>query len=107
MLDARRHPRTPERFLVQISGVHDPHVVGELASVENISSHGVRVATERSWEAGSHVELKSPTGNTWARARVVYCLPHSPKGFAVGLDFLTPTSEWATRSELLATKQRK
>src|SRR2546430_3832423 len=29
-------------------------------------------------------DLKSPTGNTWARARVVYCLPHSPKGFAVG-----------------------
>jgi PilZ domain len=105
MLDARRHPRTPEQFLVQIFAVHDPHV-GELASVENISSHGVRVATERSWEAGSHVELKSPTGNTWARARVVYCLPHSPKGFAVGLDFLTQTSEWDTRSELLATKQR-
>jgi PilZ domain-containing protein len=106
MLDARRQPRTPEQFLVQIFAVHDPHV-GELASVDDISSHGVRVATERSWEAGSHVELKSPTGNTWARARVVYCLPHSPKGFAVGLDFLTQTSEWDTRSELLAAKQRK
>ncbi len=106
MLDARRHPRTPEQFLVQIFAVHAPHV-GELASVENVSSHGVRVATERSWEADSHVGLKSPTGNTWARARVVYCLPHSPKGFAVGLDFLTQTSEWDTRSELLATKQRK
>jgi PilZ domain len=105
-MDARRHPRTPERFLVQISAVHAP-LDGELASVENISSHGMRVATERSWELGSHVDLKSPTGNTWARARVVYCLPHSPKGFAAGLDFLTQTSEWDTRSELLATKQRK
>src|SRR5438034_2976598 len=76
MLDARRHPRTPEQFLVLIFAVHAPHV-GELASVENVSSHGVRVATERSWEADSHVGLKSPTGNTWARARVVYCLPHS------------------------------
>jgi PilZ domain len=106
MLDARRHPRTPEQFLVQIFAVHALYV-GELASVENISSHGMRVATERSWEVGSHVELKSPTGNTWARARVVYCLPHSPKGFAVGLDFVTQTSEWDTRSELLPTEQRK
>ena len=47
LLEGRKHTRTAERFLVQVSSVHDPRLT-ELASVENQSPNGVRVATERS-----------------------------------------------------------
>jgi hypothetical protein len=106
MLEGRKHPRTPERFLVQISAGHDPRLV-ELTSVENVSSHGARVMTERSWELGSHVLIKSPVGELMARARVVYCQAIGANAFAVGLDLLTQTSDWDTRSRPLTVKQSK
>jgi|SRR5690348_12215704 hypothetical protein len=106
MLEGRKHTRTPKRFLVQISAVHDPRLTG-IASVENVSERGTRLTTWRSWELGSHLELKSPsTRDTWARARVVYCMALDTKAFAVGLDFLTQTSDWNNRSDLAAIKQR-
>ena len=92
LLEGRKHPRTAERFLVQVSSVHDPRLT-ELASVENQSPNGVRLATERSWELGSHVDVKSSSGNLEARARVVYCKAFGPKKFAVGLNILSRGDE--------------
>ncbi len=106
MLEGRKHARSRERFLVQISSVYDSRLAG-LASVEDISSRGTRVTTERSWEAGSQVELKSPSsGSTWARARVVYCRAVSAKEFAVGLDLLTQTNDWPKPSEPPASSHK-
>ena len=106
MLEGRKQPRTPERLLVQISSVHDPRLA-ELTSVENVGSHGARVTTERSWEPGSHVAMKSTTGELLARARVVYCQVIGPRAFAVGLDLLTQTSAWDKQSKPLMVKQSK
>ena len=85
LLEGRKHTRTAERFLVQVSSVHDPRLT-ELASVENQSPNGVRLATERSWELGSHVDVKA-VGNLKVRARVVYCRALGLKKFAVGQHF--------------------
>ena len=106
MLEGRKHPRTPERFLVQISALHDPRLA-ELVPVENISSHGVRVTMKRPWELGSHVELKLATGAPMATARVVYCQAAGANAFAVGLDLLTQTNASDTRSKPLTVKQPK
>lgn len=92
LLEGRKHPRTPERLLVQVSSVHDPRST-ELASVENQSPNGVRLAMERSWELGSHVDLKAVARNLKARARVVYCNAISPKKFVVGLNILSRENE--------------
>ena len=88
LLGGRKHLRTDERFLVQVSSVHDP-LLTELASVENQSPNGVRVATERSWELGLHVDVKSVVGDLSARARVVYCKALGPRKFVVGLNILS------------------
>lgn len=94
MLKGRRHPLTPERFLVQMLAVRDSRLT-ELATVENVSADGTRLATERSWKPGSHVILKSSsTGDASVRARVVYCRAKRSKEFAVGLNFLTQTSNY-------------
>jgi len=75
-------------LLVQMSSVRDP-LVDELASVENQSPNGVQLVTERSWEPGSHVDMKTAVGNLQARARVVYCKAVGPKKFIVGLNILS------------------
>jgi PilZ domain-containing protein len=88
LLEGRKQPRHSERFLLQISAVLDP-LRTSMASVENLSPRGARVATEQFWEPGSHVEIESRVRELTARARVVYCQPGSvPNTFAVGLNFL-------------------
>lgn len=44
--EGRKHPRIAERFLVPVSSVHDPLLI-ELASIENLSVSGWRLATKR------------------------------------------------------------
>jgi hypothetical protein len=94
LLEGRKHSRIVERFLVQVSSVHDP-LLTELASVENQSPYGVQLATERSWELGSHVDVQSVAGNLKARARVVYCMILGPKKCVVGLNILSCNGEQA------------
>ncbi len=87
LLEGRKHPRTAEQFLVQVSSVHGPLII-ELASVENLSFSGVRLATKRSWELGSHVAVKAIARELRVRARVVYCKAIGPERFAVGLNLI-------------------
>lgn len=105
-MEARKQPRTPDRFIVQIHAVHDSRLA-EVAKVENVSSSGARLTTERYWEPGCHVIFKSSTGNVWARARVVYCQAINGKAFAVGLNFLIQTSDWETRTQPSTAEQPK
>jgi len=103
MLEGRKQPRTPVRLLVHIFSVRDPRLT-ELVSVENLSPRGARVTARRSWEPGSHLVIKSPSGVLGDRARVVYCQRVSEKGFALGLDFITQTSDWDSRSDKPSVK---
>src|SRR6516162_9781152 len=105
LLEGRKQPRTRDRFLALIVSVRDPRLT-ELAAVKNVSSHGSRLVTERLWEPGAHVILtSSSTGNVSARARLVYCQSVGVRAFAVGLNFLTQTSDWEARSGNSASKQ--
>ena len=94
LLEGRKHPRSLQRFLVQLSSVRE--LVAEVASLENQSPYGVQLATERSWELGSHVDMISVAGDLKARARVVYCKALGPKKFVVGLNILSREAERAT-----------
>lgn len=90
-LEGRRQPRTAKRFLLQLSAVHGPRLE-ELTFGENLSPSGARVATQRSWEPGCHVEVTSHTGESRGKARVVYCSAIGDRKFIVGLHFITQTS---------------
>lgn len=85
----RQEPRTPEGFLVRISDVRHP-LLTQLATVENLSSSGARLSTERSLELGSQVCVESIAPELKAKAQVVYCYCKAlgPKRFAVGLKIL-------------------
>jgi len=67
-------------------------VFAEPASMENVSSYGVRVRTGRPWEPDTQGRVKSSAGY-WVSARVIYCQALSPKSFAVGLEFTSREGE--------------
>jgi hypothetical protein len=95
-MDGRKEKRNPQSLTVLIASGAQP-VVAEYASTENISSYGVRLRTDRPWKPDTPVLLKSLQGDFWARARVVYCRTLQAKAFAVGLEFLARTRDWATQ----------
>jgi len=68
----------------------------ETTSTHNISSRGARVTTQRLWEPGSLVVLKSLRSDFWARARVVYWRSFlSISGRAcIGLEFIVHGGHW-------------
>jgi len=68
-----------------LSTIGEHPMCGELASLENISSYGLRVRTERPWKPNTSVLFKSSQGD-WLRARVIYCQSLDTRSFAVGLE---------------------
>ncbi len=66
----------------------------ETTSTHNISSHGARVTTQRVWEPGSFVLLKSLRGDFWARARVVYWRSFLSSRASIGLEFIVRGGHW-------------
>jgi hypothetical protein len=66
----------------------------EATSTHNISSRGARVTTQRLWEPGSLVLLKSLRSDFWARARVVYWRSFSSSRASIGLEFIVQGGQW-------------
>ena len=66
----------------------------EPTATHNISSHGARVTTQRVWEPGSFVLLKSLRGDFWARARVIYWRSFLSSRASIGLEFIVHGGHW-------------
>ena len=92
-MDGRKEKRTPRTLRILLSSGLQP-IVAEYASIENISSYGVRIRTERPWRPDSRVLIRSSQGESWASARVVYCQTVKSRMFALGLEFLSRTTDW-------------
>lgn len=88
--EGERNPVTEPVLLTSV----DESWVTENTSTQNISSRGARVATERVWQPGSLLLLKSLRSDFRARARVVYWRSFSSSRFAIGLEFLTQAGHW-------------
>jgi hypothetical protein len=66
----------------------------ETTSTHNISSHGARVTTQRLWEPGSFLLIKSLRGDFWARARVIYWRSFLSSRASIGLEFIVQGGHW-------------
>jgi hypothetical protein len=95
-MEGRREKRNSARLHVLVSSLARPWLA-EQVSTENITSYGMGVQTERPWEPGTIVLVKSFQDERWARARVVYCKPLQHKTFGLGLEFLARTGEGTMR----------
>jgi PilZ domain-containing protein len=103
----RFEKRTARSVAVELSRM-DTSLLKERALTENVSSCGIRVATEHEWKPGDPVLVISMQDDLWCQARVVYCKPLE-KGylmvseardplrlrFAVGLELFTRVERWA------------
>jgi PilZ domain len=103
----RFEKRSARSVIVELSRM-DASPPKERALTENVSSHGIRVATEHEWKPGDPVLLISMQDDLCCQARVVYCKPLE-KGylmaseardrlglkFAVGLELFTRVERWA------------
>ncbi len=59
-----------------------------------VSSHGLRVLTERFWKRNIRLIVQSSEYVLWGDGRVVYCQGISDKSFAIGLELLARTGDW-------------
>jgi len=91
--DARLEARISAMEPVQLSSLDQPSV-SEPTSTQNISSRGARVMTQRIWEPGSRLLIRSLRSDFWAQARVVYWRSFSSSRFAIGLEFVARAGQW-------------
>ncbi|HWZ97745.1 MAG TPA: PilZ domain-containing protein [Candidatus Dormibacteraeota bacterium] len=89
---ARREGRTVMSEPVELKSI-SRNWSAETTSTHNISLRGARVTTQRLWEPGSLLMLKSLRGSFWARARVVYWRSFSSRAI-IGLEFLVHGGDW-------------
>jgi len=82
---------------VRLASLSQP-LITEPTTTQNISVRGARVMTQRVWEPGSLLLIKSLRGGLWARARVVYWRSFSSSRFAIGLEFFVRAGNWPAQN---------
>jgi hypothetical protein len=98
----RCETRVPMEVGVQITG-HRALPGTETTFTENVSSRGARVLSTRRWKKNDELTIATLTGSFQAIARVAYCQSVPERGFAVGLEFLTPNGTWVVNGVAVST----
>ena len=100
MNEIRKEERNSEKLQVLLSHMAEP-LLTEAASTDNVSSHGMRVRTYRSWKRDTRLIVQSSEYELWGSAKVVYCQTLPANTFALGLEFVARTGAWIMRSATL------
>ncbi len=77
-LTAMREPRSHER-----------------TTTENVSPHGARAISKRSWRSGEEALIASVVGEFPQVGRVIYCETRTGGGFWLGVEFPDRSVNWA------------
>ena len=80
----RKELRIPVKASVHLSGFGEPSC--EIASIVDVSGHGAKVLTRRSWEHNQQESIRLSRGTLNCRARVVYCQPYTDNAFTIGIE---------------------
>jgi PilZ domain len=91
----RKEDRVPLKMFVNLSSTDDPSF--EIASTIDISCHGARVVTRRSWEPNQQLSIRSIRGSIKSFGRVAHCQPYTDNRFVIGIDIYSP-GDWTARS---------
>jgi hypothetical protein len=86
MQTGRTEHRMATNTVASLESVDAP-AIHETVVFVNISEHGARLITRRSWPVGKRVVVSDSLLNYRTTAEVVYCAPHSARRFAVGVKF--------------------
>jgi len=90
----RNEKRLPTLIPVYISSLHDPRN-REQTTTENISPHGARVVSKRSWRPGEGSVITRTAGGVAQVGRVIYCVPTDGYRFCLGIEFRDRAVKWA------------
>lgn len=90
---SRHEDRIPLTLRIDLRSL-DIRVPVQEALTENVSPHGIRVVTSKPWRLNDRLDVRSFPGDFRARARVVYCEPHDPDMYAVGLHLIATAGSW-------------
>src|ERR1700747_763309 len=86
LFDGRIEKRVPSLVPVYLATLEDPRA-RERTLTENVSPHGARVISQRSWQSGDK-SLITPLKEGFPQVgRVIYCLPKAGGRFSVGVGF--------------------
>jgi len=86
-LHGRIEKRLPVSAPVYLASLREPRT-REQTVTENVSSHGARVASNRSWRSGEEALIVPRTGEFSQVGRVVYIEQKAEGHFCLGVEFL-------------------
>jgi hypothetical protein len=86
MQTGRTEHRMATNAVASVEVVEEP-AFNETVVFVNISEHGARFISGRSWPTGKRLILSDSMANFRAAAEVIYCAPHNLSRFAVGVKF--------------------
>jgi len=90
-LTHRKEDRVSLKMFVNLSSSDDPSF--ELAPTINISCHGARVLTRRSWQPNQQLLIRSIRGSLKSLGRVAHCQPYTDNRFVIGIEIYSP-GDW-------------
>ena len=100
-LPHRKEVRVPLKMFVNLSSSDDPSF--EIAPTIDISCHGARVLTKRSWQPNQQLSVRSIRGNLNSLARIVHCQPFPENSFSIGIEIYSPTGDWTANDVIKTT----
>jgi|SRR5271165_991334 len=90
----RKEVRVPLKMFVNLSSSDNPSF--EIAPTIDVSCHGARVLTRRSWQQNQQLSVRSIRGILNSHARVAHCQPHTDNRFVIGIEIYCP-GDWTAR----------
>lgn len=98
LFDGRIEKRLPVSVPFYLASLREPRA-RERTATENVSPHGARAISKRSWRADEEALIAPLTGEFPQVARVVYSRRKNGGGrFSLGLEFLDRTVKWDDHS---------
>lgn len=99
LFDGRTEKRLPTSVPIYLGPLEDPRTP-ERTLTENVSPHGARVISKRSWQPGEESLITLLTGELPQVGRVIYCLPSAGDRFCLGMEFLDRAVNWGEHSSV-------
>jgi hypothetical protein len=97
LFDGRIEKRLPVSVPVYLASMEEPRA-RERTLAENVSPHGVRLISKRSWRPGEESLITPLAGDFPRIGTVIYCVPKSEEYFYVGVEFPDRTVKWDDHS---------
>ena len=92
--DGRMEKRLPMAIVVHLTNSHD-QAEPEVTYTDNVSAHGARVVSRRSWQAGDSAQVTSLKDKTTLFGKVVYCQKLPDNRYCIGLNFNDRGVTWS------------